>query len=126
MDAVADSLRHLLADGGFLWMQIAGVGGQGKSRLGWELTLWARERGWQAGLLELVNLDVFAAHWLDSILSVLSGNLTRWAVRLEHEYQGNPFRLDLRKTRIGELLLSAGATARSLCRPLGMRTGMEA
>lgn len=37
---------------------------------------------------------------LDSILSVISLNLTRWAVRLEHEYQGNPFRLDLRKLQL--------------------------
>jgi hypothetical protein len=37
---------------------------------------------------------------LDSILSVISRNLTRWAERLEHEYQGNPFRLDLRKLQL--------------------------
>jgi hypothetical protein len=37
---------------------------------------------------------------LDSILSVISRNLTRWAVRLEHEYQSNPFRLDLRKLQL--------------------------
>jgi len=37
---------------------------------------------------------------LDSILSVISRNLTDWAVRLEHEYEGNPFRLDPRKLRL--------------------------
>jgi TPR repeat protein len=62
-EAMARLRAFLGADGGFLWMQVAGVGGQGKSRLGWELTLWARERGWQAGLLERVDLDAFAKHW---------------------------------------------------------------
>jgi len=59
-----ERLRAFLdADGGFAWMQIAGVGGQGKSRLGWELTLWAREHGWRAGLLERADLKDFAEHW---------------------------------------------------------------
>jgi hypothetical protein len=53
----------LRADAGFLWMQVAGVGGQGKSRLGWKLILWARDHGWQPGLLERVDLNAFAAHW---------------------------------------------------------------
>jgi hypothetical protein len=42
----------LACEGGFAWMQIAGVGGQGKSRLGCELTLRARGQGWPAGFLE--------------------------------------------------------------------------
>jgi TPR repeat protein len=62
-EALARLRAFLLADGGFLWMQIAGVGGQGKSRLGWELILAARDDGWRAGLLELCDLDAFAAQW---------------------------------------------------------------
>jgi hypothetical protein len=58
---------------------------------------------------------------LDSILSVISRNLTEWAVRLEHEYQGNPFRLDPRKlqlvvdTESGAIPMSAmGSTANAI------------
>ncbi|WP_295622974.1 tetratricopeptide repeat protein [uncultured Lamprocystis sp.] len=54
-------------DGGFAWMPIAGVGGQGKSRLGYELTLRARDQGWRAGLLEsgtdLEAFDKVRASW---------------------------------------------------------------
>jgi TPR repeat protein len=53
----------LLADEPFLWMQIAGVGGQGKSRLGYELILWAQQRDWRAGLLDTPELQGFAPHW---------------------------------------------------------------
>jgi hypothetical protein len=58
---------------------------------------------------------------LDSILSVLARHLTDWAVRLEHEYQGNPFRLDPRKLELvadtdsGPVLMSTmGATANAV------------
>ena len=58
---------------------------------------------------------------LDSILSVISRNLTAWAVRLKHEYQGNPFRLDPRKlqlvadTEAGAVPMSAmGSTANAI------------
>lgn len=37
---------------------------------------------------------------LDSILSVISRNLTAWAERLELEHRGNPFRLDLRYLQV--------------------------
>ncbi|MBW4420964.1 MAG: DUF3732 domain-containing protein [Myxacorys californica WJT36-NPBG1] len=37
---------------------------------------------------------------LDSILSVISRNLTAWAERLELEHGGNPFRLDLRYLQV--------------------------
>ncbi len=37
---------------------------------------------------------------LDSILSVISRNLTEWATRLELEHRGNPFRLDLRRLQL--------------------------
>ena len=37
---------------------------------------------------------------LDSILSVISRNLTTWAEQLELEHQGNPFRLDLRYLQV--------------------------
>ncbi|HCS90656.1 MAG TPA: hypothetical protein DIW77_11570 [Chromatiaceae bacterium] len=52
----------LLADEPFLWMQIAGVGGQGKSRLGYELILWAQQQDWRAGLLDTPELQGFAPH----------------------------------------------------------------
>lgn len=37
---------------------------------------------------------------LDSILSVISKQLTGWAERLELEHKGNPFRLDLRRLQV--------------------------
>jgi len=37
---------------------------------------------------------------LDSILSVISRNLTAWAEQLELEHRGNPFRLDLRYLQV--------------------------
>lgn len=37
---------------------------------------------------------------LESILSVVSRHLTKWADRLDLEHQGNPFRLDLRSLQI--------------------------
>jgi hypothetical protein len=58
---------------------------------------------------------------LESILSVISRSLTDWAVRLEHEYQGNPFRLDPRKLQLvadtdsGPVQMSAmGSTANAI------------
>ncbi len=45
-------LCNFLSDApGFQWLQIAGVGGQGKSRLAWELITRAHEMGWAAGPL---------------------------------------------------------------------------
>ena len=59
--AMARLQAFLDCDGGFAWMQIAGVGGQGKSRLGYELTLRARDQRWRAGLLESgTDLEAFA------------------------------------------------------------------
>ena len=37
---------------------------------------------------------------IDSILSIISNNLTGFAQELEHEYSGNRFRLDIRKLQI--------------------------
>ena len=60
-EAMARLQAFLDCEGGFAWMQIAGVGGQGKSRLGYELTLRARDQGWRAGLLESgTDLEAFA------------------------------------------------------------------
>jgi len=60
-EAMARLQAFLACEGGFAWMQIAGVGGQGKSRLGYELTLRARDQGWRAGLLESgTDLEAFA------------------------------------------------------------------
>ena len=47
----------------FAWMQIAGAGGHGKSRLGYELMLWARDNGWRAGLVEAADMEAFKGHW---------------------------------------------------------------
>jgi len=64
--ALARLQGFLQADAGFAWMQIAGLGGQGKSRLGYELTLWAQDQGWQAGLLESADLAAFGEErWAD-------------------------------------------------------------
>ncbi|MBL4785240.1 MAG: SEL1-like repeat protein, partial [Cohaesibacteraceae bacterium] len=46
------ALRRFLHDDmkqGFLWLQIAGVAGQGKSRLGWDLIQEVNGNGWAAG-----------------------------------------------------------------------------
>ena len=57
-------LRDFLqSQGNFAWMQIAGVGGQGKSRLAFELMLWARDRNWKAGWLDASEIKAFAEHW---------------------------------------------------------------
>ncbi len=46
----------------FSWIQIAGVGGQGKSRLAYELML-EREEQWCAGFLTSDDLTEFKDHW---------------------------------------------------------------
>lgn len=48
---------------GFQWLQIAGVGGQGKSRMAWELILVAQDRGWAAGQLPRQSAGVGFEHW---------------------------------------------------------------
>lgn len=53
----------------FLWLQVAGEAGQGKSRLAWELVKRARDRdpSWQAGILESGDLRDFDGSWADWI-----------------------------------------------------------
>jgi hypothetical protein len=46
--------------------------------------------------LEAILSDENIQERLDSIISFISRDLTRWAERLEIEHFGNPFRLDLR------------------------------
>lgn len=56
-------LRSFLNGGpGFQWLQIAGVGGQGKSRLAYELILDV-QKTWHAGFLEAENLAAFGPYW---------------------------------------------------------------
>lgn len=50
--------------------------------------------------LESVLSDENIQERLDSILSVISRNLTAWAERLELEHRGNPFRLDLKYLQV--------------------------
>jgi hypothetical protein len=50
--------------------------------------------------LESTLSDENTQERLESILSVISKNLTSWADRLEIEHSGNPFRLDLRHLQI--------------------------
>jgi len=57
-------ISFLDADTPFTWLQLAGVGGQGKSRLALELTLHAKkEKDWAAGLLETEDLEEFGDAW---------------------------------------------------------------
>lgn len=46
---------------GFRWMQIAGVAGQGKTRLAYDLALIRAEAGWNAGFLDSGFIDKFVA-----------------------------------------------------------------
>lgn len=50
--------------------------------------------------LEAILSDENIQERLDSIISFISRDLTRWAERLEIEHFGNPFRLDLRYLQI--------------------------
>lgn len=45
----------------FCWMQIAGAGGQGKSRLALELILDARKNGWDAGFVHPSDIPSFVS-----------------------------------------------------------------
>ncbi|WP_127599609.1 tetratricopeptide repeat protein [Nitratireductor alexandrii] len=48
----------------FYWLQLAGVGGQGKSRLAFDLVCEARKSGeWDAGFLTESGLIAFRDHW---------------------------------------------------------------
>ncbi len=51
--------------GGFRWMQIAGVAGQGKTRLAYELALRRSGAGWHAGFLSSAALADFNANVAD-------------------------------------------------------------
>ena len=53
----------LKADGSFLWLQLAGAAGQGKSRLAWELIQDAPRVGFVAGQMDANALREFAEHW---------------------------------------------------------------
>ena len=59
---------------------------------------------------------------LDSILSIMGNRLTKWADKLEHEFSGNPFRLDVRRLEVvadldnGPIPMSRmGSAANALC-----------
>jgi Protein of unknown function (DUF3732) len=54
----------------------------------------------EIGQLETDLSDENLQERLDSILSVISRDLTVWAERLELEHRGNPFRLDLRYLQV--------------------------
>ena len=53
----------LYADAKFLWMQLAGEGGQGKSRLAWDLVQDARKEAWHAGFLRADDMGALAERW---------------------------------------------------------------
>ncbi|WP_297339517.1 hypothetical protein, partial [Pseudophaeobacter sp.] len=54
----------LKADEQFLWLQIAGAAGQGKSRLAWELVVEARnDLGFDAGIMGQDELANFSKYW---------------------------------------------------------------
>ena len=48
----------------FRWLQLAGVGGQGKSRLAYELVK-GQTSDWHAGFLSAGELNAFSKHWDD-------------------------------------------------------------
>ncbi|GAB2695070.1 SEL1-like repeat protein [Aliiglaciecola aliphaticivorans] len=61
-----EKLRDFLnAPEKFLWFQLAGVAGQGKSRLAYDLTLHAQELGWSAGLLNNSAIEMFSSKWTE-------------------------------------------------------------
>lgn len=45
------------------WFQIAGVAGQGKSRLALYLAQYAISHGWEAGFLDAEDFSLFSEHW---------------------------------------------------------------
>ena len=55
----------LKCDMPFAWFQLAGVGGQGKSRLALDFWLKAEQKGWAAGLLDRKSAKVFQDKWND-------------------------------------------------------------
>lgn len=60
-----EKLDRFLADLSrpFCWMQMAGEGGQGKTRLAYELILKARKQGWKAGFLFKKEFEQFEDKW---------------------------------------------------------------
>ncbi|WP_413207919.1 tetratricopeptide repeat protein [Rhodospirillum sp. A1_3_36] len=56
-------VRFLEPKAGFLWLQIAGAGGQGKSRFALEYAISSREKGWNAGFLSVDDLSDFSVEW---------------------------------------------------------------
>ena len=56
-DEEFDSLKEFLGCSAlFAWFQVSGVAGQGKSRLAYELILYAQNKGWSAGFFETENI----------------------------------------------------------------------
>lgn len=62
-DELSRLLAFLQCKSDFAWMQVAGAGGHGKSRLRYELMLWARDNGWRAGLVEAADMEAFKGNW---------------------------------------------------------------
>ena len=59
-------LRKFIKGTGFQWSQLAGTGGQGKSRLAFDLVLECREDDkWNAGFLNDYYLDGFSSQWFE-------------------------------------------------------------
>ncbi|MCC4242965.1 hypothetical protein [Stappia indica] len=64
-DTQVEQLARFLGDRkekNFRWLQLAGVGGQGKSRLAYELVK-AHIHDWYAGFLSAGDLQAFSEHW---------------------------------------------------------------
>lgn len=56
-------LFHVDEDNQFYWFQLAGVAGQGKSRLALDLIEEATQKGWNAGFISDYWLNQLNAHW---------------------------------------------------------------
>lgn len=58
-------LEFLNSEASFSWMQVAGVGGQGKSRMALELVLEAIEQGWDAGFIHPSDMQLYFQEFKD-------------------------------------------------------------
>jgi TPR repeat protein/nucleoside phosphorylase len=100
-DKPMDVLRRFTENiPGFRWMQIAGAGGQGKSRLALELALERDKNGWSVGFLqpgELLRLSPLWAQWSPQKPTLV---ITDYVIGYERE-MGNAMRYLASRENLG-------------------------